>query len=44
MDGARVYYANQNKTVRERQISYVFTHMWNLIGEMNIGEKKRGKP
>ena len=25
-----VYYAKRNKSVRERQISYDFTHMWNL--------------
>ena len=30
MDGARVYYAKQSKSVKERQISYDFTHMWNL--------------
>ena len=29
-DGASVYYAKQNKSVRERQIPYDFTHMWNL--------------
>ena len=29
MDGTRVYYAKQNKSVREGQI-YDFTHMWNL--------------
>ena len=29
MDGARVYYAKWNKSVRERQI-YDFAHMWNL--------------
>ena len=30
MDGVRVYYAKQNKSVRERQISSDFTHIWNL--------------
>ena len=24
------YYAKQNKLVRERQVLYDFTHMWNL--------------
>ena len=30
MDGTRGYYAEQNMSVRERQIPYDFTHMWNL--------------
>ena len=30
MIGAREYNAKQNKSVRERQIPYDFTHMWNL--------------
>ena len=30
MDGTRGYYAKQNKSVRERQLSYDFTHMWSL--------------
>ena len=30
VDGARAYYAKQNKSVRERQILYDFTHMWDL--------------
>ena len=40
MDGARVYYAKQNKSVRERQIPYDFTQMYNLrnkTGEHNGG-------
>ena len=32
-DGARVYYAKQNKSVRETQIPYDFTHIWNLINK-----------
>lgn len=31
MDGPGDYYAKQNKSARERQIPYDFTHMWNLI-------------
>ena len=27
---SRGYYAKQNKLIGERQISYDFTHMWNL--------------
>ena len=36
----------QNKSVRERQIPYDFTHTWNLRNKTNmIGEKGvRGKP
>ena len=30
VDGTRVYYTKQNKSVRETQISNEFTHMWNL--------------
>ena len=30
MDGTREYYAKQKKSVRERQTSYDFTHMWHL--------------
>ena len=43
-----MYYANQNKSVRERQIPYDFTHIWNLRNkQMNISRNKkreRGKP
>ena len=30
MDGTRGYYAKQNSSVRERQISYDLIHIWNL--------------
>ena len=30
MIGLRGYYAEQNKSDRERQIQYDFTYMWNL--------------
>ena len=30
VDGSGGYYAKWNKSIRERQISYDFTHMWNL--------------
>ena len=30
MDGARKYNAMSGKPVRDRQIPYAFTHMWNL--------------
>ena len=34
------YYANQNKSGREMQISYDFTYMWNLRKNIN-GQMKR---
>jgi len=40
MDGAREYSAKQNKSVRERQIPYDFTHMWNLRNKTNEQRKK----
>ena len=40
MDGIGVYYAEQNKSVRGRQM-YAFTLMWNLEAkQMNAGEGK----
>ena len=30
MDGPRGYYAKWNKSDRERQILYAFTHMWHI--------------
>ena len=45
MDGARLYYAKQNKSGREREIPYDFTHMWNLRHKTDEHVKwgKRGK-
>ena len=47
MDGARVYYTKQNKSVRERQMPYDFTHRWNLRNKTDEhilrGKKERGK-
>ena len=40
MNGTGKYYAKCNKSVRERQISYVFTHMWNL---RNLTEDHGGR-
>ena len=34
MDGPREHYAKWNKPVRERQIPYDFTHMWNLMNKL----------
>ena len=41
VDGAREYNAKQNKSVRERQIPYDFTHLWNLRNKTNKQRKKR---
>ena len=46
MDGTRVYYAKQNKSARERQILYDFTHMkykWNLRDKTGEHRGKEGK-
>ena len=49
MDGARVYDAKQSKSVRERQISHDFTHMWNLRNKTDehmgrVGNREGNKP
>ena len=38
MDRSRGYHAKLNKSVRERQIPYDFTHIWNLRNKT----KKKG--
>ena len=35
MDGPGENYAKWNKPVRERQVPYDFTHMWNLTNKLN---------
>ena len=40
MDGIRGYYAKRNKSIRERQLSYALTDMWNL---RNKAEDHRGR-
>ena len=35
VDGPGKHYAKWNKSVREGQIPYNFTHMWNLINGLN---------
>ena len=44
VDGTGGYYAGSNKSVRERQISYVFTHMW-ILGHLieDHGGREGGK-
>ena len=54
MDGTRMHYAKQNKSGKERQISYDVTHIWNLRNktdehrrreeEIRKTERERGKP
>ena len=41
MDGPREYYANWNKSDRERQIPYDFTYMWNLKNKINEQTKQK---
>ena len=35
MDGPGEHYAKWNKPVREKQIPYDFTHMWNLMNKLD---------
>ena len=46
VDGARMYYAKQNKSIRERQIPYDFTHLWNLRNKTDehMGRREESKP
>lgn len=41
--GTVEHYAKQNKSVRERQIPFDFTHTWNLRSKTNKEEKEREK-
>ena len=43
MDGTRGYYAKQNKSIRERQLSYDVTHMWNLRSKTNDHREREEK-
>ena len=36
-------YAKQNKSVRERQMPYDFTHMWNLRNKTDEHKGKEAK-
>ena len=43
MDGNRGYYAEGNKSIRERQLSYELPDMWKLrdkVGVWGIGKEK----
>ena len=37
MDGPKGYFADRNKSARERQIPYDFTYSWNLNKNKNKG-------
>ena len=41
MAGPGVFYAQWNKSDRERQIIYIITYMWNLKNKMNITKQKQ---
>ena len=43
VDGARVYCTKQNKSVRERQIPYDVTPMWNLRNKTDEHRRREGK-
>ena len=43
MDGTRGYYAKWNKAIRERQLSYGITHIWNLRNKTDNHRGKKGK-
>ena len=43
MNGTRVYYAKQNKSIKERQIPYDFTHMWNFRNKTDEHSRREGK-
>ena len=44
MNRAREYDAKQNQTLRERQIPYYFTSMWNLRNKKKWGKEKEREP
>ena len=41
--GTRGYYAKQNKSIRERQLSYDLIHMWNLRHKIGNHRRREGK-
>ena len=43
IDGPWRYYAEWNKSERERQIPYDFTHMWNLNNNKTNKQKNKTK-
>ena len=43
VDGTRGYYAKQNKSIKERQLSYDLTDMWNLRNKVEDHRARGGK-
>ena len=43
MDGTGGDYAESNKSSRERQLSYGFTHMWNITNRVENHRAREGK-
>ena len=43
MDGTRGHYAEQNKSIRERHLSYLFIHMWNIRNSAREHRVREGK-
>ena len=43
MDGTKGYYAKQNKSIRERQLSYNLTDMCNLRNKTEDHRGRKGK-
>ena len=43
MDGTGGHYAEWNKLVRERQLLYGFTHMWNIRNSVEDHKGREGK-
>ena len=41
--GTGRYYAEQNKSIRERQLPYGFIHMWNIRNTMGDHRVREGK-
>ena len=40
IDGTGGYYAEWNKSIRERQLSYGFTYMWNIRNSQREGKEE----
>ena len=43
MDGTGGYYAERNKSIRERQLSYGLTYMWNIRNNAEDHREREGK-
>ena len=43
MDATGGYYAERNKSIREKQLSYCFTHMWSIRNSTEDPRGRQGK-